>query len=144
MVKRPPKTTETKKKSVQKTEKENVIQKPELNPFKKEKKKKKEEKEELIQEEDIIMAEEEDLISDEEEKEKETKKTKVKSRAALTQAAIEQIENPQLTGVIYVGHLPWGFEEEGLKKYFQQFGEVKRLIVPRSSQVIISHLISTI
>ena len=38
------------------------------------------------------------------------------------------------TGVIYIGHLPWGFEENALKKYFNQFGEITRLIVPRSKK----------
>jgi len=38
------------------------------------------------------------------------------------------------TGVIYIGHLPWGFEEKALKKYFNQFGEITRLIVPRSKK----------
>lgn len=27
-------------------------------------------------------------------------------------------------GIVYVGHLPQGFEEDGLKKFFEQFGKI--------------------
>lgn len=35
-------------------------------------------------------------------------------------------------GILYIGHLPKGFNEEELKKFFTQFGEVKKLRVARS------------
>jgi RNA recognition motif-containing protein len=38
-------------------------------------------------------------------------------------------------GVIYVGHLPYGFVEEGLKEYFGQYGEVKDVKLGRSKKV---------
>ena len=39
-------------------------------------------------------------------------------------------------GVIYVGHLPYGFEESGLKTFFAQFGKITRIKMPRSEKVI--------
>jgi nucleolar protein 15 len=40
------------------------------------------------------------------------------------------------TGVIYIGHLPWGLDEKGKKKYFSQFGQITRILVPKSKKVI--------
>ena len=40
----------------------------------------------------------------------------------------------ELSGVIYVGHLPYGFVEEGLKNYFEQYGEVLRVKLMRSKR----------
>ena len=39
-------------------------------------------------------------------------------------------------GIIYIGHLPKGFNENELKKFFTQFGEVSKLRVSRSPKVI--------
>ncbi len=39
------------------------------------------------------------------------------------------------TSVVYIGHLPWGFEDKGIKKYFEQFGTITRILVPRSKKV---------
>ena len=36
------------------------------------------------------------------------------------------------TGVLYISHLPWGINENNLKKYFEQFGKISRYILPRS------------
>ncbi|CAM9768671.1 unnamed protein product [Chrysoparadoxa australica] len=36
--------------------------------------------------------------------------------------------------VIYVGHIPHGFYEEGMKGFFSQFGDIKRLRVARSKK----------
>ena len=36
--------------------------------------------------------------------------------------------------MIYVGHLPWGFIDSTLKKYFSQFGNITRIISPKSSR----------
>ncbi|KAG5419514.1 NOP15 [Candida metapsilosis] len=38
------------------------------------------------------------------------------------------------TGVIYIGRLPDGFQESELRKYFQQFGAIKQLILPRNKK----------
>ena len=46
----------------------------------------------------------------------------------------------QNTGVIYIGHLPWGFDEKGVKKYFEQFGNITRIMLPRSQKVKIKKL----
>ena len=43
-------------------------------------------------------------------------------------------ENQNTTGAIYVGHLPWGFTDATLKKYFEQFGHITRIICPKSSK----------
>ena len=37
--------------------------------------------------------------------------------------------------MVYVGHIPHGFYEEEMKKYFSQFGTVKRLKLSRSKKV---------
>ncbi|CAD8119787.1 unnamed protein product [Paramecium sonneborni] len=37
---------------------------------------------------------------------------------------LEQQTQERQNGIIYVGHLPYGFVEEGLKEYFTQFGDV--------------------
>ena len=37
-------------------------------------------------------------------------------------------------GILYVGHLPKGFNETELKNFFQQFGQVTKLRVSRSKK----------
>ena len=37
-------------------------------------------------------------------------------------------------GIVYVGHLPQGFEEEGLKKFFEQFGKIQKIRLSRSKK----------
>ena len=37
--------------------------------------------------------------------------------------------------VVYIGHLPYGFEETGLRKFFEQFGKITRLKMSRSKKV---------
>lgn len=51
-----------------------------------------------------------------------------KAAAALQKAAKTK------TGVIYIGRLPEGFEETELNKYFNQFGEITNVKVPRSKK----------
>ena len=46
----------------------------------------------------------------------------------------EGISSQPSTGVVYVGHLPWGFIDSTLKKYFSQFGNITRIISPKSSK----------
>lgn len=38
-------------------------------------------------------------------------------------------------GVVYIGHIPYGFDERAMKKFFSQFGEVLRLRISRHSKV---------
>ena len=38
-------------------------------------------------------------------------------------------------GVIYIGHLPFGFFEDQMKAFFSQFGEVTRLRISRNPKV---------
>ena len=64
-----------------------------------------------------------------EEEEKNIKKNK--KREIQNEEGISS--NPS-TGVIYVGHLPWGFLDDNLKKYFSQFGNITRIISPKSSK----------
>ena len=69
--------------------------------------------------------------SKEEEKEEEKNIKKNKKREIQNEEGISS--NPS-TGVIYVGHLPWGFLDDNLKKYFSQFGNITRIISPKSSK----------
>mgnify|MGYP002651482019 CR=1 FL=1 len=41
-------------------------------------------------------------------------------------------EEPEETGVVYVGRLPHGFFEDQLRAYFSQFGDIKRLRLSRN------------
>jgi nucleolar protein 15 len=59
-----------------------------------------------------------------------------KSRFKAVEKNIEALETiDRNTGVIYLGHLPWGFDDIGIKKYFEQFGKITRILVPRSRKV---------
>ena len=46
----------------------------------------------------------------------------------------EGISSQPTSGVVYVGHLPWGFIDSTLKKYLSQFGTITRIISPKSSK----------
>ena len=37
-------------------------------------------------------------------------------------------------GVVYVGHLPRGFAEKEIKKFFSQFGDIQKIRVARSKK----------
>ena len=37
-------------------------------------------------------------------------------------------------GIVYAGHLPQGFEEDGLKKFFEQFGKIQKIRLSRSKK----------
>ena len=43
-----------------------------------------------------------------------------------------KVTNAKKYGIIYIGHLPKGFNEDELKKFFSQFGEISKLRVARS------------
>ena len=60
------------------------------------------------------------------------KSNKKEKREIQNEEGIEQ--NQQSTGVIYVGHLPWGFIDSTLQKYFEQFGPITRIICPKSAK----------
>ena len=47
-----------------------------------------------------------------------------------------QDDSSDKPGVIYVGHIPRGFYEPQMSKYFSQFGKVNRLKLSRSKRVI--------
>ena len=89
---------------------------------KKQIKNKLENKEEL----EIESSKEEESIKEEEKNIKKNKKREIQNEEGIS-------SNPS-TGVIYVGHLPWGFLDDNLKKYFSQFGNITRIISPKSSK----------
>ena len=89
---------------------------------KKQIKNKLENKEEL----EIESSKEEETIKEEEKNIKKNKKREIQNEEGIS-------SNPS-TGVIYVGHLPWGFLDDNLKKYFSQFGNITRIISPKSSK----------
>lgn len=93
------------------------------------KEKKKPEKPEKVE---VIQENNEESIEEEEEN-KEVFKVP-KSRVEKTQEIVDELTTPINNTAIYVGHLPWGFEDHALKKYFEQFGEITRYIAPRSSK----------
>ena len=43
-------------------------------------------------------------------------------------------EDLKQKGIVYIGHLPKGFEEDELKRFFGQFGEVSKLKLARSKK----------
>ena len=100
------------------------------------KKKPKESEDKKLQKKEELSEKIENDKEENEKEESEEENTEIKEQ----QNEIENLDeimnkNSNLnTGVIYIGHLPWGFEENALKKYFNQFGEITRLIVPRSKK----------
>ena len=85
-----------------------------------------EEKEEKEDKEEIENEEEEEEEKEEEDNSKINKGREIQNEKGIT--------SPTSTGVIYVGHLPWGFIDSTLKKYFSQFGNITRIISPKSSK----------
>jgi nucleolar protein 15 len=45
-----------------------------------------------------------------------------------------KVTDSKKKGIIYIGHLPKGFNETELKSFFTQFGEVSKLRVARSQK----------
>ena len=66
-----------------------------------------------------------------EKKDKTAPKTKMTKRFNKLKIKSEDLEKK---GIVYIGHLPKGFEEEELKKFFTQFGGVSKLRVSRSKK----------
>ena len=85
-----------------------------------------EEREEKEDKEEIENEEEEEEEKEEEDNSKINKGREIQNEKGIT--------SPTSTGVIYVGHLPWGFIDSTLKKYFSQFGNITRIISPKSSK----------
>ena len=114
----------------------NLLKKKKPKESEDKKLKKEEELSEKIENEKIENEKEENEKEENEKEESEEENTEIKEE----QKELENLDeimnkNSNLnTGVIYIGHLPWGFEENALKKYFNQFGEITRLIVPRSKK----------
>jgi len=93
-------------------------------------------KESLAEKSEEIIEDNESSMEVEEEQSQENNNFVKGSRvakAAKNMEAMEAIEKGE-TGVIYIGHLPWGFDEKGVKKYFEQFGTITRIMLPRSSK----------
>jgi nucleolar protein 15 len=65
---------------------------------------------------------------------KDQKKEKVRAggKAERFQKATE--DATEETGLIYVGHLPYGFVEDGLKEFFTQYGDVTKVKLMRSKK----------
>merc|ERR1712189_74664 len=49
-----------------------------------------------------------------------------------------QAPEDKVSGVVYVGHIPHGFYEQEMKKFFSQFGTVKRVRISRSRKTAAS------
>lgn len=56
------------------------------------------------------------------------------NKKSKTSQRFDSKEEEPKTGLVYVGHLPYGFVEEGLKDYFQQYGSVLRVKLMRSKK----------
>ena len=50
----------------------------------------------------------------------------------------------ELSGVVYLGHIPHGFFEQEMRTYFSQFGNVNRLKLSRSKKVWVSDILNLI
>lgn len=65
-----------------------------------------------------------------------------KKKTNLVKRKSKQLKNrvhkPIRKGIVYIGHIPHGFYEEQMKKYFKQFGKVTRVRVARSKRVCIN------
>jgi nucleolar protein 15 len=66
---------------------------------------------------------------------KKQKKSKTQIVEKLPELSETAIDN-SLSNVVYVGHLPHGFYETELKKFFEQFGQVTRVSVNRNPKTL--------
>ena len=124
---------DSKEEKISEKEEENIEEEEESKE--KEEENSEEEEESKEEKKDSISEEKEESLSEKSENSKINKKKlkNPKSRLQKTQEAIESLTKPKKTSVIYVGHLPWGFDEKALYKYFSQFGTINRLYNPRST-----------
>ena len=61
-------------------------------------------------------------------------KSKGKSKSKSSTTKTQGVDNGR--GVIYIGHLPFGFFEDQLRGFFSQFGTITRLRLSRNKKVI--------
>ena len=110
-------------KKVAKTKK--VSSKKEDEPIQKEEKvkslpKSKKEKKKPEKSEKVEANQENNEESIEEEEENKEIFKIPKTRVEKAQGIVDELTSPNSNTAIYVGHLPWGFEDHALKKYFEQ------------------------
>ena len=58
----------------------------------------------------------------------------MKEETSAKKKSVLEIKHSDPRGVIYIGHLPFGFAEPQLKTFFSQFGEVTQIRVARSKK----------
>lgn len=75
-----------------------------------------------------------EVVAEEKEAKPEKKKKTKANRFEKMAADAESEEEKVPRGVIYVGHIPDGFMEPQMKKFFSQFGQVTRLRLSRSKK----------
>lgn len=75
-----------------------------------------------------------EVAAEEKTEAKPEKKRKTKANRFEQMAAEADKEDEEPRGVIYVGHIPDGFMEPQMKKFFSQFGNVTRLRLSRSKK----------
>lgn len=90
--------------------------------------------EEVAEEPAKEEVEEEAVATPDSEKAKGQKKVKTKARRLEEMEAKAEEEPAEPRGVIYVGHIPEGFFEPQMRKFFSQFGKVLRLRISRSKK----------
>merc|ERR1719398_442781 len=61
-------------------------------------------------------------------------RTTPKSKKQIKEELAAVTDEDRLPGVIYIGHVPHGFYETQLKKYFSQFGKVLQIKLSRSNK----------
>jgi nucleolar protein 15 len=75
------------------------------------------------------------------EKEKPIRKVKTKKTSKTSKRLDKlekgKVENADTRGIIYVGHLPYGFDEAGLRQFFEQFGKILKIKLFRSQKVFL-------
>jgi nucleolar protein 15 len=77
--------------------------------------------------------------SDEPQEEKKSRNTKTSESHEVKKLPTKDVAESKKTkktkkGVIYIGRLPEGFEEDELKKYFNQFGDITNVRLPRNKK----------
>lgn len=68
----------------------------------------------------------------------------VKKVSKRKQKTIQASDEPLKPGVVYVGHIPHGFYEDEMKRYFSQFGHVKRVKLSRNKKVLYQSVIDIV
>jgi len=91
--------------------------------------------------EEVVEEGEEDRDDEDEEEEEKAADAEVEAKPRKTKAnrfeeaqAQEEPEEKEPKGVVYLGHIPHGFFEPQMLKYFSQFGRVTRMRLSRSKK----------